>query len=130
VIRHDYAYPLRIQAGARQVARANYAEHVNQLIRQLLLTSPGERVCLPEFGCGLHRLVFAPQSDALTATVRIQVQQALSTWLADQVQLTGVSVLSGANPANDGLDEGTLLVTVSYTLVDTQVPSTVSVRVS
>jgi len=129
MIRHDYAYPLRVDGGARQLARAGYPEHVNQLLRQLLLTSPGERVCLPEFGCGLRRLVFAPQSDALTATVRIQVQQSINRWLADQVQLTDVRVLSGADPAS-GLDEGSLLITVSYTLVESQTPATVSVRVS
>lgn len=129
MIRHDYAYPLRIDGGAHQLARANYPEHVNQLLRQLLLTSPGERVCLPEFGCGLRRLVFAPQSDALTATVRIQVQQSINRWLGDQVQLTDVQVLAGADPSS-GLDEGSLLITVSYTLVDTQTPATVSVRVS
>jgi phage baseplate assembly protein W len=129
IIRHDFAFPLRVDAGAGQVQRAPYAEHVNQLIRQLLLTSPGERVCLPEFGCGLRRLVFAPQSDALVATVRIQVQQAIAQWLGDQVDLTDVTVLSGANPSN-GLDEGSLLITVSYTLVDTQTPASVSVQVS
>jgi phage baseplate assembly protein W len=128
IIRHDYAYPLRVDVGAGQVARANYPDHVNQLIEQLLLTSPGERVCLPEFGCGLRRLVFATQSDALLATVRIQVQQSITKWLADQVQLTDVSVLSGADPAN-GLDEGELLITVSYTLVDTQASATVTVKV-
>jgi uncharacterized protein len=129
VIRHDYAYPLRVDAGAGQIARATYPAHVDQLIRQLLLTSPGERVCLPEFGCGLRRLVFAPQTDALTATVRIQVQQSITRWLGDQVALGEVTVLSGADPAT-GLDEGTLLVTVNYTLVDTQEPATVSVQVS
>jgi uncharacterized protein len=128
IVRQDYAYPLRIDAGARQVGRAPYPAHVDQLIRQLLLTSPGERVCLPEFGCGLRRLVFAPQSDALAATVRIQVQQAINRWLSDQVQLTDVTVLAGADPSN-GLDEGTLLITVSYTLVETQSSSTVTVRV-
>lgn len=129
MIRHDYAYPLRIDAGAGQVARTTYPAHVDQLIRQLLLTSPGERVCLPEFGCGLRRLVFAPQTDALTATVHLQVQQAITRWLGDQVVLGDVSVLSGADPSS-GLDEGTLMVSVSYTLVDTQQPSTVSVKVS
>jgi phage baseplate assembly protein W len=117
--RHDYAFPLRVDAGAGQLARAPYPDHVDQMIRQLLLTSPGERVCLPTFGCGLRRLVFAPQSDALVATVRIQVQRAVSEWLGDQVKLEHVDVLAAADPAN-GLDEGTLLVTVSYTLVDTQ----------
>jgi hypothetical protein len=131
MIRHDYAFPLRVDAGSGQIARAPYPAHVDQLIRQLLLTSPGERVCLPEFGCGLRRLVFAPQSDALQATVRIQVQQAIARWLGDQVSLApnGITVLAGADPAN-GLDEGTLLITISYTLVDTMTAATMQVQVS
>src|SRR6266566_338391 len=96
MIRHDYAFPLRIDAGSGQVARAGYADHVQQLIRQVLLTSPGERVCLPEFGCGLRRMVFAPQTDALAATAQIHVRQALTAWLPDQVALTDVTVLAGA----------------------------------
>lgn len=130
MIRHDYAYPLRIDTAARQVARAGYPDHVNQLIQQLLLTSPGERVCLPQFGCGLRRLVFAPQSDALTATVKMQVQQAIATWLGDQVSLGDITVVSGATDPASGLDEGTLLITVNYTLVDTQTAATVTVQVS
>ena len=128
MIRHDYAFPLRIDAGAGQVARAGDADHVQQLIRQLLLTSPGERICLPEFGCGLRRMVFAPQTDALAATAQIHVRQALTAWLPDQVALTDVTVLAGADPGND-LDEGELLVTIRYTLVDTQTAASLTVRV-
>lgn len=127
-IRHDYAYPLRIANGAGQVARVPYAQHVNQLIEQLLLTSPGERVNMPEFGCGLRRAVFAPQNDALAATVKIQVQQAIDAYLGDQVRLTAVDVLSGADPTS-GVDVGELLVTISYILVETQGPHTVTVKV-
>jgi phage baseplate assembly protein W len=131
MIRHDYAFPLRIDAGSGEVARAGYADHVQQLIRQLLLTSPGERVCLPEFGCGLRRMVFAPQSEALAATAQIHVRQALTTWLPDHVALTDVTVLAGAgaDPA-DGLDVGEVLVTVRYVLVDTQTAASLTVRVS
>lgn len=128
MIRHDYAAPLRIDVASHQVARVGYPEHVNQLLRQLLLTSPGERVCLPEFGCGLRRLVFAPQTDALVATVRIQVQQAVDRWLAGQVKLVDVEVRSGAQ-GGSGLDQGALMVTVSYTLVETQTPASVTVKV-
>jgi phage baseplate assembly protein W len=128
LIRHDYAYPLRIDISANQVARSSYADHVNQLIAQLLLTSPGERVCLPEFGCGLRRLVFAPLTDALAATVRIQIQQSINRWLADQVKLTNIDVRSGADPTS-GLDEGEFLVSVEYVLIETQSAASVTVRV-
>jgi phage baseplate assembly protein W len=127
--RHDYAFPLRIDAGSGQVARTGYAAHVGQLIRQVLLTTPGERMCLPEFGCGLRRLVFAPQQEALAATAALQVRQALTTWLPRQVALAGVTVLTGSDPAA-GLDPGELLVTVTYTLVDSQTAASVTVRVS
>ena len=53
--RRDYAYPLRIDGGSQQAAQAPYAAHVEQMIEQVLLTSPGERVDLPQFGCGLRR---------------------------------------------------------------------------
>lgn len=118
-MRHDYAFPFRIAPGTSRGAESSYPDHVDQLLRQLLLTAPGERTCLLEFGCGLRQLVFAPQSDALVATTRIQVQQAIERWLADHVELTEVEVQSGAQPGS-GVDEGELLVTVSYVLIDRQ----------
>jgi phage baseplate assembly protein W len=43
------------------------------MIRQVLLTSPGERIDLPEFGCGLRQLIFAPHSSALDSTTNLIV---------------------------------------------------------
>ena len=75
-------------ASTRSPARRRnaYGTHVDQMIRQVLLTAPGERVDLPEFGCGLRQLLFAPNSDALQATAQLMVQRALNRWLADQIQ--------------------------------------------
>jgi phage baseplate assembly protein W len=129
MIRHDYAFPFRIDAGSSQAAQVAYAAHVEQLLRQLLLTSPGERVCLPEFGCGLRQLVFAPQSDALAATVQIQVRQAMERWLAGIVRLSHVEVTSGAAMPGSGIDEGELLVTVGYRIVETQTDTQLRLRV-
>ena len=130
-VRDDYAHPLHLDAGSGCFAQASYADHVNQLLVQLLLTTPGERVNLPTFGCGLRQLLFAGQSDALVANVGIQVRQSVQAWLADQVNLTDVTVTAGATaPAGSGLDQGQILVTVSYTLIETQTPSQVTVKVS
>ena len=65
------------------------------MVRQLLLTTPGERVNLPQFGCGLRSLVFAPNSDALAATVKLRVIQGLNQWLAGVVNVVGVVVGAG-----------------------------------
>ncbi|MEH2028374.1 MAG: hypothetical protein V7K67_01610 [Nostoc sp.] len=44
--RHDYAFPFRIDAVSGQAAQTSYEAHVEQMIRQVLLTAPGERVYL------------------------------------------------------------------------------------
>jgi Bacteriophage baseplate protein W len=127
--RRDLAFPFRIAPGSSQGAEAPYAEHVDQLLRQLLLTSPGERVCMPEFGCGLRRLVFAPQSRALEASVALQIRQSVERWLADQVSLTDVAVHAGGADPSSGVDEGELLVVISYVVVDSLAPRELELRV-
>jgi phage baseplate assembly protein W len=116
--RRDFAYPLRIDVGSQQAAQSPYAPHVEQMIEQILLTSPGERVDLPQFGCGLRRLVFAPMTAGLDASLKIQVTQALGRWLAGIIDVTSVDVAT--SDTNAALEPGTVQVTVSYTLIDTQ----------
>ena len=123
--RHDYAYPFRIDPASGQAAQTGYANHVDQMIRQVLLTAPGERADLPEFGCGLRQLIFAPHSQALDATTRILVQQALDRWLSDQVTVQKVTV----GPPADGQEEQ-LLVEIDYVLVETQSQKQIAILVS
>jgi phage baseplate assembly protein W len=124
VRRADYAYPFRIDGGSSQAAQApGYERHVQDMLRQLLLTAPGERACLPEFGCGLRQLVFAPQSEALAATVRIQIRQAVERWLDGVVTLGDVDVVPGV------ADEGELLVTIHYRVVDTLTSDRLELRI-
>lgn len=123
--RHDYAYPFRIDPASGQAAQTSYATHVDQMIRQILLTAPGERADLPEFGCGLRQLVFAPHSDALDATTKILVQKALNRWLSDQIVVQQVTV--GAPVP--GVEEQ-LQVQIEYTLIETQSKQQVVILVS
>src|ERR1700751_2318840 len=115
--RQDFAFPFRIDPASQQTAQASYQAHVDQMVRQLLLTSPGERVNLPQFGCGLRSLVFAPTSDALAATVKLRVIQGLNQWLAGVVNVIDVTL---AGDPDTPAVPGTLEVTVTYTLVETQ----------
>jgi phage baseplate assembly protein W len=115
VARTDYAFPFRIDAASNQGAQAPYAPHVDQMIRQVLLTTPGERADLPSFGCGLRQLLFAPNTDALQATTQLLVQSSLSRWLGNQIDLKSCKVESGP----DG-DMSQIRVTISYVLIETQ----------
>lgn len=118
IARQDYAFPFRIDPASQQTAQASYAAHVDQMVLALLLTTPGERVNLPQFGCGLRSLVFAPDNEALLATVKLRVIQGLNQWLAGIVDVVDVVLASDA--AGSVAEPGTLLVTVTYTLVETQ----------
>jgi phage baseplate assembly protein W len=128
MIRNDFAFPFRIAAGSGQAAQASYQDHVDQLIRQVLLTDPGERVNLPTFGAGLRRLLFAPMSSSLGATTTLIVTQSLQSWIPTQIKLLNVTVTT---PDQDGsLPDGTIQVVVSYLLVETRAPRQTVVLVS
>lgn len=53
---------------------------IEQAMLIVLRTSPGQRVMRPEFGCGLHDLVFMPNNSDTAARVRRAVRQALGRW--------------------------------------------------
>ncbi len=90
-------------------------DYVRQLVEQVLFTSPGERVNLPDFGSGLLQLPFAPNSAEMAAATQFSVQAALQKWLSNYVKVQ--SVLATAN-------EGILTVTVTYSPLSTDVTQT------
>ena len=58
------------------------ADYVRQMVEQVLFTSPGERVNMPDFGSGLLQLPFAPNSMEMAAATQFTVQGALQKWLS------------------------------------------------
>src|SRR5262245_15453763 len=93
----DIHHPLRVDLGSGRLAlERDDALHVEQMMRQVLMTSPGERVNRPDFGCGLRRIVFAPNSEISAHLLKITIYQALSKWLGDRVKVDDVRVASNA----------------------------------
>ncbi|WP_114952494.1 GPW/gp25 family protein [Sphingosinicella terrae] len=86
----------------------DYDAYVRQLIRFLLLTSPGERVNRPAFGAGIRRLVFAPLSEATAMLARTMVYDSLTRWLQPIIQVEQVKM---------DVQAETLLVTVVYRVI-------------
>jgi phage baseplate assembly protein W len=67
-------------------------------IRHVLLTIPGERLWLPEFGCRIHQLLFDPTDHISMETAVSLVYEALQqwvTWIAVSPQDITVSVAPG-----------------------------------
>ncbi|HEY2858173.1 MAG TPA: GPW/gp25 family protein [Terracidiphilus sp.] len=134
MIRRDIRYPFAIDAASGQAAQTDYASHVDQMIRQVLLTSPGERVCMPTFGAGLRRLLFAPLNSSLGATTKLIVTQALNQWLANQITVKDVTVQT-ANSSTGGtipgppLPDSAIAIQVTYVLIETQSVTQTTVQV-
>ena len=86
------AFPFHVGADGRTVNPASLDEHVKQEVIQLLLTNPGERAFLPEFGGGARRLVFEGITDTTESMTKAMVSQAIGRWLAERVALESLEV--------------------------------------
>lgn len=86
-------FPFAVDGGLGTLAEENsYDAHILQLIKQLLFTDPGERINRPDLGCGLRRMVFAPNSDATANLTRVTIVQALEKWLGSVLKAEEVTV--------------------------------------
>jgi uncharacterized protein len=98
--------------GRGRTQEAVLQDYVYQLIEQVLFTSPGERVNLPDFGSGLLQLPFAPNSLEMAAATQFAVQAALQKWLSNYLRVQSVVASS---------QDAVLTVTVTYSLLNTDV---------
>ena len=88
---HSILFPFAIDKGLGKLAEeTNYAAHVEQMIKQVLFTNPGERVNRPDFGCGLLRMVFAPNSEATASLTKVLIVQSLDKWLGTLIEVIDV----------------------------------------
>jgi len=86
-------YPFAVDAGLGSLAvESSYEAHVRQLMLQVLFTNPGERVNRPDFGCGIRRMVFAPNAEISASLAQVTVYQALERWLGDVIRVQRVEV--------------------------------------
>lgn len=93
-----FAFPFKIDDAGR-VATSTGDDNIRGKIVQVLLTAPGERVGVPEFGCGLRALVFDPNNDILAAATEFAINRALQQWLGDEIITQAVDV----SARDDGL---------------------------
>ncbi len=100
-------YPFSFD-GLGRTASAERGDHIHDLIEEVLLTAPGERVMRPDFGSGLLALVFEPNSTTLAATTQMLVQGALQQHLSHLIAVQGVEVVN---------DDGALRVDVRYVVL-------------
>jgi phage baseplate assembly protein W len=102
-----WAFPLRVNATGG-IALVHSERELEEAMRLILMTYPGERPMRPEFGCRARDYVFRPADDATAAELALEVRQSLLRW-EPRVDVSAVVVTPDP-------DDGSLLyVDVQYT---------------
>ncbi len=101
-----WKFPLQVTPGGK-IAQARAEQSIEDAVYLILGTARGERVMLPDFGCGIHELVFEPNSASTIAVVAHLVRDAL---IAYEPRIDVLDVDAIAAPAQPNL----LLIRVSY----------------
>jgi phage baseplate assembly protein W len=115
-------FPPRVKGDGR-VAWSEGEANVREAIRIILMTEPGERLRLPEFGAGLRRFLFEPNTVATRHRIQESISRALFDW-EPRIRVESVEV----QPVPD--DAEAVVATITYQLVATQVRERVSLTVS
>ena len=102
-----WAYPVQVDRLTGGVEVSEYEIDIHQAIRIMLGTARGERVMRPDFGCGIHDLVFEVMDTATLTRVETAVRECLTKYEA-RIELLGVAV----DPYFAA--EGKLLVEIDY----------------
>lgn len=100
------AFPLQVNSRG-ELALVHGETDIEQSIRIILGTAPGERVMRPEFGCRIHELIFAPHNPATEGLIKYYVEQALGWW-EPRIEVDGVGV--SPDPTHDSA----LFVEIKY----------------
>src|SRR5215204_4206855 len=97
-------FPMRTDTTGA-IALVGREREIEESIRLILATAPGERPMRPEFGCAVHDYVFAPADAATAGAIGDAVRTALAFW-EPRIDVTGVTVTF------DQADRGVLLIDV------------------
>jgi uncharacterized protein len=107
-IGRGWAFPLRTDATGG-IALVSREREIEEAIRLILGTSPGERPMRPEFGCRIHDFVFGTADGTTANDVGVEVRRSLSRW-EPRIEVQDVVVTF------DALDQTVLYIDVRYSI--------------
>ena len=101
-----WKYPVGVDYKGN-ISMSEYETDIKESISIILGTAKGERVMRPDFGCGIHDLVFAPINTTTMSLVENSVREGLLLW-ESRIELIKVDV------SDEKSSEGKLLVSIDY----------------
>lgn len=101
-----FTWPLRVDASG-SIALTDGSGDLDDAIRVVLLTAPGERLMRPQFGCRIWDLLFEPVTANLLGLVDRAVRDALAQW-EPRIEVLDVT------PRQDDDNPGLVLIDLTY----------------
>jgi phage baseplate assembly protein W len=102
-----WAMPVELEPRTGVVATVQHEEDIRQSIRIILETSPGERVMRPNFGCGIHEMVFDALDSTAIRRIRSLVEESLRRC---EARIDVMDVVVEETPS----EQGRLIVEIEY----------------
>ena len=96
-------YPL-VKTAKGSLAKKNGVDQIKADLLQLLLTNPGERVMLPEFGTPLRKLIFEPNDFVIENQAKALIAASIQQW-EPRVAINAIEVTSNFNRDELNIDD-------------------------
>lgn len=122
ILGRGMSFPPRVGPDGR-IAWSEGEANVRESIRVILMTETRERLMLPEFGGGLGRYLFEPNTVSTRSQIRERILRALERW---EPRIAVESVTVDPDPAS----AEAAIATVVYKLVATQARERVSLGIT
>ena len=106
-----WRFPFGFDAANGGLAMSEFERNIQESITVILGTKPGERQMLPDFGCRIHELMFAPNTRATATLVAYHVEEALGRW-EPRIEVTKVDAVPD--------EAGVIRVMVHYRIKSTR----------
>jgi phage baseplate assembly protein W len=94
-----WKFPVAVDPTTGRIAMSEDEEDIKESIRIIIATAPGERVMRPDFGCGIHDLVFSTISRITIGLFESRVREAITKW-EPRVDILKLDISTGG--AGDG----------------------------
>jgi uncharacterized protein len=75
-----WKFPVGVETASGRIAMSEDVQDIKEAIRIILETAPGERLMRPDFGCGIHELVFSTISRATVGLFESRVREGILKW--------------------------------------------------
>jgi uncharacterized protein len=106
-----WKFPFQLDRSTGAVEMSEYEQNIKENLTLILGTKPGERQMMPDFGCRIHELMFAPNTLATSHLISSHVERAIKRW---EPRVNVLSVDAWPDPS------GTVRVKVNYKVKTTQ----------